>query len=142
MWGLSSHSRSVATNSAMLDKKVKQRIINKYKTHDNDTGSSNVQIALLTEEIKLLSGHLQDHKKDHSSRRGLLRKVNERRKLLKYLQKEDAEAFKEVVTKLKLKIGKKLLAEEEEKKRQEEAEMAAMQAKEAEKNGTDDESES
>lgn len=113
----------------MLDKKLKQRVINKYKTHDNDTGSSQVQIALLTEEIKFLADHLKEHKKDHSSRRGLLRKVNERRKLLKYLQKEDGEAFKELVTKLKLKIGKKLLAEEEEKKRLEEEELAALAAK-------------
>lgn len=130
---LSTRSRSVVATNGMLDKKVKQRIINKYKTHDNDTGSSNVQVALLTEEIKLLSDHLKDHKKDHSSRRGLLRKVNERRKLLKYLQKEDAEAFKDVVTKLKLKIGKKLLAEDEEKKRIEDEEAAAMQAKIAER---------
>ena len=72
----------------MLDKKVKQRIINKYRTHENDTGSSQVQIALLSEEIKQLSDHLIMHKHDHSSRRGLLRKVNERRKLLKYLQKK------------------------------------------------------
>lgn len=125
----------------MLDKKMKQRIINKYKTHESDTGSSNIQIALLTEEIKLLSNHLKDHKKDQSSRRGLLRKVNERRKLLKYLQKEDAETFKELVTKLKLKIGKKLLAEEEEKKRQEEEEMAAIQAKAQEKEAESEDSE-
>ena len=70
----------------MLDKKAKTRIINKYKTHDTDTGSTSVQVAILTEEIKQLSDHLKDHKQDHSSRRGLLKKVSERRRLLKYLQ--------------------------------------------------------
>jgi len=118
----------------MLDKKIKQRIINKYKTHENDTGSSQVQIALLSEEIDQLSGHLIMHKHDHSSRRGLLRKVNERRKLLKYLQKEDAESFKDVVIKLKLKIGRKMVQEEEEKRRLEQDELDAAEkaVKEAE----------
>ena len=118
----------------MLDKKIKQRIINKYKTHDNDTGSSQVQIALLSEEIDQLSGHLIMHKHDHSSRRGLLRKVNERRKLLKYLQKEDAESFKDVVIKLKLKIGRKMVQEEEAKRRLEQDELDAAEkaVKEAE----------
>jgi len=110
----------------MLDKKIKQRIINKYKTHANDTGSSQVQTALLTEEIKQLSEHLMMHKHDHSSRRGLLRKVNERRKLLKYLQKEDTQAFKDLVIKLKLKIGKKMIEEDEEQKRREQEELDAM----------------
>jgi len=109
----------------MLDKKIKQRIINKYKTHENDTGSSQVQIALLSEEIKQLSEHLAMHKHDHSSRRGLLRKVNERRKLLKYLQKEDEVGFKDLAIKLKLKIGKKMVEEEEEKKRKEQEELEA-----------------
>jgi len=116
----------------MLDKKIKQRIINKFKTHDNDTGSSQVQIALLSEEMKELADHLAVHKQDHSSRRGLLRKVNERRKLLKYLQKEDAESFKDLVVKLKLKIGKKMVEEDEEKQRQEQEELEASQLKAAE----------
>ena len=68
----------------MLDKKLKQRIINKFRIHDNDTGSSQVQIAILSEEIKQLTDHLKMHKGDYSSRRGLLRKVGERRRLLKY----------------------------------------------------------
>jgi len=110
----------------MLDKKAKQRIINKYKTHENDTGSSQVQIAILTEEIKQLIDHLNMHKHDHSSRRGLLRKVSERRKLLKYLQKEDEASFKELAVKLKLKIGKKMMEEEEEKKRKEQEELEAI----------------
>jgi small subunit ribosomal protein S15 len=123
----------------MLDKKVKQRIINKYKTHENDTGSSQVQIALLTEEIKQLSEHLNQHKQDHSSRRGLLRKVNERRKLLKYLQKEDEASFKDVATKLKLKIGKKMIEDEEEKQRREAAELAAAQQRAADREESEEE---
>jgi small subunit ribosomal protein S15 len=104
----------------MLDKKSKQKIINKFKAHDTDTGSSQVQIAILTEEIKRLAEHLKLHKHDHSSRRGLLKKVSERRKLLKYLQKEDEQAFKDLAQKLKLDIAKKMVADEEEEKRKEE----------------------
>jgi small subunit ribosomal protein S15 len=98
----------------MLDKKVKEKIIKKYRVHDTDTGSPQVQIAILTEEIKNLTDHLKQHKHDYSSRRGLLKKVGERRKLLKYLQKENAEQFKELAVKLKLRIAAKLQAEEEE----------------------------
>jgi small subunit ribosomal protein S15 len=103
----------------MLDKKTKQRIINKFKVHESDTGSSQVQIAILTEEIKRLAEHLKKHKHDHSSRRGLLKKVGERRRLLKYLQKEDEKTFKELAQKLKLDIAKKMIADEEEEKRKE-----------------------
>ncbi|MCK5061291.1 30S ribosomal protein S15 [Candidatus Parcubacteria bacterium] len=113
----------------MLDKKAKIRIINKYKVHDTDTGSTPVQIAILTEEIKQLSDHLKAHKHDHSSRRGLLKKVGERRRLLKYLQKEDEKMFQDVAKKLNLKIAKKMIANEEEKKRIE----AEIEAKQAEK---------
>jgi len=87
----------------MLDKKTKQRIINRFKIHENDTGSTQVQIAILTEEIKRLTGHLQSHKKDFSSRRGLLRKVGLRRRLLKYLEKEDPKSYENLTKKLKLK---------------------------------------
>lgn len=104
----------------MLDKKAKQRIINKYKIHDNDTGSPQVQIAILSAEIDDLAEHLKIHKQDHSSRRGLLKKVGERRRLLKYLQKEDEQGFMELAKKLKLKIAKRMIEEEEEKKRIEE----------------------
>jgi small subunit ribosomal protein S15 len=100
----------------MLDKKTKEKIIKKFRVHENDTGSTQVQIAILTEEIKQLTDHLKQHKQDNSSRRGLLKKVSERRKFLKYLQKENAEQFKELATKLKLKIADKLIAEEEEEK--------------------------
>ncbi len=104
----------------MLDKKAKQKIINKFKVHETDTGSSQVQIAILTEEIKRLTEHLKEHKHDHSSRRGLLKKVAERRKLLKYLQREDEKTFNEMAKILKLNIAKKMIADEEEKKRKEE----------------------
>jgi small subunit ribosomal protein S15 len=84
----------------MIDKKKKQQIIKKFAIHENDTGSSEVQIALLTEEIKNLTEHLKSHKKDFSSRRGLLRKVAERRRLLRYLEREIR--FDELVKKLKI----------------------------------------
>jgi len=103
----------------MLDKKAKERIIKKYRVHETDTGSSQVQIAILTEEIKELTEHLKIHKHDFSSRRGLLKKVSERRKLLKYLQRENAEQFKILAEKLKLKIAKRLQEEEDERKKQE-----------------------
>ena len=115
----------------MLDKKLKQRIINKFKTHDNDTGSTPVQIAILTEEIKQLSNHLKKHKQDNSSRRGLLKKVSERRKLLKYLQRENEKLFIDLAIKLKLKLAKKMIDDEEQKKA-EEAELE-KQIKEKEK---------
>lgn len=101
----------------MLDKKAKQRIINRFKVHDTDTGSPQVQIAILTEEINQLTEHLKMHKHDYSSRRGLLRKVGERRRLLKYLQREDEKSFMELAAKLKLKIAKKMIEEEDERKR-------------------------
>ncbi len=103
----------------MLDKKAKEKVIKKFRVHDTDTGSPQVQIAILTEEIKELTEHLKKHKHDFSSRRGLLKKVGERRKLLKYLQKESAEQFKDLAEKLKLKIAKKLIEEEEEEKKKE-----------------------
>jgi small subunit ribosomal protein S15 len=92
----------------MLDKKLKEKIIKKFQTHASDTGSPEVQIAILTEEIKELTKHLQEHRKDHSSRRGLLKKVSERRRLLRYLQKENETSFMDVAEKLKLKIAKKM----------------------------------
>ena len=72
----------------MLDNKKKARVIKKHQTHEGDTGSSEVQIALLTAEIDELVKHLKSHHKDHSSRRGLLRKVNTRRRLMRFLKKE------------------------------------------------------
>lgn len=104
----------------MLDKKAKQRLINRFKVHETDTGSPQVQIAILTEEITQLTEHLKKHKQDHSSRRGLLRKVGERRRLLRYIQREDEKAFLDLAQKLKLRIAKKMIADEEERKRIEE----------------------
>ena len=97
----------------MLDKKTKQKLINKFKTHENDTGSPQVQIAVLTEEIKQLADHLKQHKHDHSSRRGLLKMVGDRRRLIRYLMREDQEALKVLAQKLNLKIAKKLIEEDE-----------------------------
>ncbi len=88
----------------MLNPEQKAKIIKKFQTHANDTGSPQVQIAILTEEIKQLTDHLKGHRKDHSSRRGLIKKVNERRKLLRYLSRDDAKAFEELVKKLKIKV--------------------------------------
>ena len=113
----------------MLDKKAKQRIIARFKIHDNDTGSPQVQIAILSEEIKQLAAHLKIHKHDHSSRKGLLKKVGERRKLLKYLQKEDEQAFADLSQKLKLEISKKMIEDEAEKKRRDEELMAGDEIK-------------
>lgn len=94
----------------MLDKKKKQALIKKFKTHADDTGSPQVQIAILTEEIKELTEHLKTHKKDFSSRRGLFRKVNLRRKLLNFLAKTEEKEYAELIKKLKLK--KKTILEE------------------------------
>lgn len=107
----------MVVDNSMLDKKTKQRLINRFKVHETDTGSPQVQIAILTEEITQLTEHLKMHKQDHSSRRGLLRKVGERRRLLRYLQREDEKAFIDIAVKLKLRIAKKMMAEEEERKR-------------------------
>ena len=87
----------------MLDVKAKLKIIEKFRTHASDTGSPQVQIAILTAEVKDLTGHLRMHKKDYSSRRGLLKKVNERRRLLKYLEREDNKGW----LKLKEELGLK-----------------------------------
>lgn len=100
----------------MLNAKRKQAVINKFKTHDTDTGSAEVQIAILTEEIKELTKHLQQHKHDFSSRRGLLKKVGERRRLIRYLELDSPEGYKKVVNELKLKPTNKLKREEEVKK--------------------------
>ncbi|MBI5134998.1 30S ribosomal protein S15 [Candidatus Uhrbacteria bacterium] len=90
----------------MLSKKSKDKVIQKFKTHPNDTGSSEVQIAILSEEIRELTEHLKTHKKDFSSRRGLLKKVMMRRKLLRYLESESIERFESLVKRLKLKISR------------------------------------
>jgi len=86
----------------MLNPDKKKRIIEKFKTHATDTGSPQVQIAILSEEIRELTEHLKSHKKDFSSRRGLIKKVGERRRLMKYLKREDQKAYDDLMAKLKM----------------------------------------
>ena len=86
----------------MLAPDKKKKIIEKFKTHNTDTGSPQVQIAILTEEIRELTEHLKTHKKDFSSRRGLIKKVGERRRLMKYLKREDMKAYDDLMGKLKI----------------------------------------
>lgn len=85
-----------------MDKDIKQEIIEKYATHPGDTGSPEVQIALLTQRINHLNEHLKIHKKDHHSRRGLLKMVGVRRSFLKYLEKKDITIYRAIVEKLGL----------------------------------------
>ena len=85
-----------------MDKEQKTGIIESYRVHDADTGSPEVQIAILTEKINHLNEHLKIHKKDHHSRRGLLMMVGKRRGLLNYLKKKDIERYREIVSKLNL----------------------------------------
>lgn len=85
-----------------LTQEQKQGIIDKYKLHDKDSGSAEVQIALLTERIRLLTDHFQVHKKDHASRRGLLKLVGRRRKLLDYLKNKKIESYRELIKQLNL----------------------------------------
>ncbi|WP_146827843.1 30S ribosomal protein S15 [Aeromicrobium flavum] len=80
----------------------KQEIIDQYATGEGDTGSAEVQIALLTGRISHLTGHLQEHKHDHHSRRGLLLLVGRRRRLLNYLQNEDIERYRSLIERLGL----------------------------------------
>jgi len=80
----------------------KQEVIKKFATKEGDTGSTEVQVAVLTADIKHLTDHLREHKKDHSTRRGLLAKVNRRRKLLNFLKKENVESYTSIVGELKI----------------------------------------
>ena len=85
-----------------MDKDVKQEIIEKYAIHEGDTGSPEVQVALLTYRINHLNEHLKTHKKDHHSRRGLLKMVGVRRRFLKYLEDKDINRYRAIVEKLGL----------------------------------------
>ena len=87
----------------MLTPEEKEKVIKKYKVHKSDTGSPEVQIALLTEEINRLLGHLKEHPKDLHSKRGLLKMVSKRRKLLKFLEKESTRRHKAILKKVGLK---------------------------------------
>jgi len=86
----------------LMIKDKKTEIINSYKRHENDTGSPEVQIAILTERINHLNEHLKVHKKDHHSRRGLLKMVGQRRGLLNYLQDMDIERYRSIIDKLNI----------------------------------------
>ncbi|MCY6372522.1 30S ribosomal protein S15 [Clostridium ganghwense] len=85
-----------------MEKARKQEIINQYATHEGDTGSPEVQVALLTERINHLNEHLKMHKKDHHSRRGLLMMVGKRRGLLNYVKDQDIQRYRELIKKLGL----------------------------------------
>lgn len=86
----------------MLTKEMKDQIINEYKLHEGDTGSPEVQVAILTYRINSLNEHLKEHKKDHHSRRGLLKMVGQRRGLLRYLQNNDIERYRSLIARLKI----------------------------------------
>ncbi len=85
-----------------LKKEVKEEIVKKYARKEGDTGSPEVQIAILTEEIKVLTEHFKEHIHDHHSRRGLLKKVGQRRSLLNYLKAKDITRYREIVKSLGL----------------------------------------
>lgn len=88
----------------MLTPREKDALIKKYQVHKDDTGSPEVQIAILTREIAEVQKHLALHKKDNHSRRGLLKMVGNRRRLMRYLKAEDEKRFEKIVEKLKLKV--------------------------------------
>lgn len=85
-----------------ISKEEKARIIDEYKIHDKDTGSPEVQIAILSYRINQLTEHLKVHKKDHHSRRGLFKMIGQRRGLLRYLEKKDIERYRELIQKLEI----------------------------------------
>jgi small subunit ribosomal protein S15 len=86
----------------MLDREAKEKIVTDYRTHEGDTGSPQVQIALLTERINQLTEHFKTHKKDNHSRRGLLKMVSQRRSLLDYLKRRDIEQYHGLISRLGL----------------------------------------
>ena len=86
----------------MLTQEARQEIMQKYAVHEGDTGSPEVQIAVLSARIDYLTEHLKQHKKDHHSRRGLLKMVGHRRRLLSYLYKTDIERYRSIIAKLGL----------------------------------------
>jgi len=90
-------------NQIVLKKSKKKKIIDEHKLHETDTGSAEVQIALISEELKKLTNHLKEHPKDNHSRRGLLGMVSKRKKLLEWLEGEDEKRYKKTVKSLGLK---------------------------------------
>ncbi len=85
-----------------LAKEVKETVVGEYRTHDGDTGSPQVQVALLTRRINELTEHFKTHKKDNHSRRGLLKMVSQRRSLLEYLKRRDIESYHDLIGRLGL----------------------------------------
>ena len=86
----------------MLTTEAKLAVIKEYATHEGDTGSPEVQVAILTSRIQYLTEHLKEHKKDHHSRRGLLKLVGQRRNMLDYLRRKDIERYRSILEKLNL----------------------------------------
>ncbi|MBN2255716.1 MAG: 30S ribosomal protein S15 [Deltaproteobacteria bacterium] len=86
----------------MLDEDKKKEVIDSFKLHENDTGSPEVQIALLSARIQYLTEHFKVHKKDHHSRRGLLKLVGQRRKLLDYLKNKEVERYRSIIQRLEI----------------------------------------
>lgn len=84
----------------VLTPEIKREIIDRFKLNENDTGSAEVQIALLSNRIKYLTDHFKVHKKDHHSRRGLLKLVGQRRRLINYLKKRDVEKYRHIIKEL------------------------------------------
>lgn len=85
-----------------LSKETKKEVVEKFRKHDKDTGSVEVQIALLTQRVNELTEHFKTHIKDHHSRRGLLKMVGQRRRLLNYLQQKDSAKYQEIIDKLNI----------------------------------------
>ena len=90
------------TRTVMLDPDVKQRVIEEYRTHETDTGSTELQVAMLTERIRQVTDHLRTHRKDVHSRRGLVTMVSKRRRLLNYLSREDVGRYQSLIGRLGL----------------------------------------
>ena len=85
-----------------INAESKSKVVNEFKRSENDTGSPEVQVALLTARIQYLTGHFKEHKHDHHSRRGLLKMVNQRRSLLDYLKKKDLNRYRDLISRLGL----------------------------------------
>lgn len=94
--------RVLEVNRMAITQERKNELISEYRTHESDTGSAEIQIAILTEEINSLNEHLRTHKKDHHSRRGLFKMVGRRRNLLKYLRENEVSRYRELITRLGL----------------------------------------
>ena len=108
MFGICIFRQFVLCLRLMITKTKKQKIVQDFQVHQTDSGSAQVQIALLTQRMKELASHLHKNPKDNHSRRGLLKMVNQRRRLLKYLHRSDAKAYNSITRKLVIKKFKKI----------------------------------